>query len=108
MATVAPDGGRAWTDAAREDERTVQTLYLAELREQVSAEVSGLSAHPAFRNRMLTLGITPGSQVVVIRRMPFGGPLEIEVRGTRLAIRQADAAQIAVRVKNGQEQEAAP
>ena len=55
-----------------------------------------VTGHAAFRRRMLSLGITPGSRVQVLRAMPLGGPLEIEVRGTRLAMRVADAGRISV------------
>jgi ferrous iron transport protein A len=73
-------------------------MRLSDLDVHMEAQVRSVSGHPAFRNRMLTLGITPGSHILLIRRMPFGGPLEIEVRGTRLAIRRADAESIAVAV----------
>ena len=52
-----------------------------------------------FRSRMLALGITPRSPVRVLRRMPMGGPIEIEVRGTRLALRLSDAGRITVTVR---------
>lgn len=61
-------------------------------------EVVKVSGHPDFRKRMLSLGVTPKSQLHVLRQMPLGGPLEIEVRGTQMAIRKADAAFIEVDV----------
>ena len=76
-----------------------RTMRLADLRPGVGAEIRALSGHPAFRRRMLGLGITPGSLVQVLRAMPCGGPLEIEARGTRLALRLADAQRITVAVR---------
>ncbi|MCL6599991.1 MAG: ferrous iron transport protein A [Alicyclobacillus macrosporangiidus] len=76
----------------------MQTLKLTNLEEGVKAQVQGLTGHPLFRNRLISLGITPHSQIVLVRRMPLGGPLEVEVRGTRLAIRRKDADQIWVSV----------
>ncbi|MCL6516986.1 ferrous iron transport protein A [Alicyclobacillus sp.] len=73
-------------------------LKLTNLEMGMEAEVRALTGHPLFRNRLLSLGITPHSRVVLLRRLPMGGPLEVEVRGTRLAIRRKDADQIWVMV----------
>ncbi len=77
----------------------VRTLRLSELQAAVKAEVQEISGPSAFRSRMLALGITPRSPVQILRRMPMGGPIEIEVRGTRLALRIKDAEQITVTVR---------
>ncbi len=74
------------------------TLRLSQLPAGSRAEVRAISGHAMFRSRMLALGITPGSPVRVIRQMPLGGPLEIEVRGTTVALRLRDADQITVRL----------
>ena len=34
-----------------------------------------------FRRRLLAMGVTPGSEVTVIRTAPLGDPLEIRTRG---------------------------
>jgi ferrous iron transport protein A len=44
-----------------------------------------------LRQRLMELGITIGSQVEVIRKAPFGGPIEISVRGYRLSLRRSEA-----------------
>ena len=36
--------------------------------------------------RLSGMGITPGTQIKVISQAPFRGPIQIIVRGTRLAI----------------------
>ena len=41
--------------------------------------------------RLIELGFTRGQPVEVIRRAPFGGPLEVRVRGSRVCLRQSDA-----------------
>lgn len=46
--------------------------------------------------RLLELGLTPGTPVEVVRRAPFGDPIEILLRGTRLCLRRADAAAFGV------------
>ena len=42
--------------------------------------------------RLLEMGMTEGVVVTLTRRAPFGDPLEIELRGTRLCLRKDDAA----------------
>ena len=40
--------------------------------------------------RLLDLGFVPGTGVEMVRRMPFGGAVEIALRGLRLCIRRQD------------------
>ena len=51
------------------------------------------------RKRLTDLGLTPGTKVTVIQAAPFNGPLEITVRGSRLAIGRGMANKIFVDVK---------
>ncbi len=46
--------------------------------------------------RLFEMGLVPGTVVRVTRRAPFGGPLEVAVRGTRLVLRRADAGSFVV------------
>ena len=54
-----------------------------------------LGAKPSL-TRLRELGLVPGTQVEVIRRAPLGEPIEIRVRQSHIAMRNADAAFIAV------------
>ncbi len=54
-----------------------------------------LSAKPSL-TRLRELGLVPGARVEVVRRAPFGEPIEIRLRGSHLAMRNSDAACIAV------------
>ena len=38
-------------------------------------------------SRLGDLGFTPGTELRVVRRAPFGDPVEIEIRGYRLCLR---------------------
>jgi ferrous iron transport protein A len=48
-------------------------------------------ASTPLRQRLMELGITIGSEIEVIRKAPFGGPIEISVRGYRLSLRRTEA-----------------
>jgi ferrous iron transport protein A len=55
------------------------------------------SHHPASR-RLMEMGIVPGAQVSVLRAAPLGDPLQIEVRGSLLALRRTEAAAVKIEV----------
>jgi len=52
-----------------------------------------------FRKRLEDMGLTPGTRVTVVKSAPFRGPLEVHVRGSRLAIGKRMAERIFVEVK---------
>lgn len=47
-----------------------------------------------LRRQLLVLGMVPGVQVNIICRAPLGTPLQIEVCGTLIALRQEEIATI--------------
>ena len=48
--------------------------------------------------RLFEMGLTDGAPVVVTRRAPLGGAIEIEVRGTRVCLRRDHARRFVVNV----------
>lgn len=50
----------------------------------------------ALRRRLLDMGITPGTMVMVRKVAPLGDPIELFLRGYELSIRKADAKNIEV------------
>ncbi|KTD18163.1 FeoA family protein [Legionella jordanis] len=47
-----------------------------------------------YRRRLLSLGITRGVEISVIRVAPLGCPVQVEVRGTSLTLRKEEAAEL--------------
>ena len=45
----------------------------------------------SLRRRLLDMGITPKTQVTLVRCAPLGDPIELNVRGYALTLRKADA-----------------
>lgn len=39
-----------------------------------------------FKKRLMDMGLTLGTRVTVVKSAPFHGPLEVSVRGSRLAL----------------------
>jgi ferrous iron transport protein A len=48
----------------------------------------------SYRRRLLSLGITRGSELLVMRVAPLGCPLQVDVRGTSLTLRKDEASQL--------------
>ena len=74
-----------------------QIIMLKDVPVGGKARVSGyMSTTPAYRKKLLTMGLTPGVELEVIRYAPLGDPIEIMVRGFTLALRkhEADALQL--------------
>ena len=44
-----------------------------------------------FRRRLLSLGVTRGVEIKMVRVAPLGCPVQIEVRGTSLTLRKIEA-----------------
>lgn len=69
---------------------------LKEVRPGESAEVKSLSATGALRRRIMDMGITKGTTVLVRKVAPLGDPIEITVRGYELSIRKNEAEHIEI------------
>lgn len=61
------------------------------------AAVTGLSAPEPQRRRLMELGFIPGGQVAAVQESPWGDPVAYAVCGAVIALRRADARQIAIR-----------
>jgi ferrous iron transport protein A len=44
-----------------------------------------------YRQKLLRMGLTRNAEFSVVRKAPFGGPIEIEVKGSRLVLRSDEA-----------------
>jgi DtxR family Mn-dependent transcriptional regulator len=56
----------------------------------------GYGKNRVFEKRLMDMGLTPGTQVTVLKSAPFHGPMEIRVRGSRLALGRGMAERIFV------------
>jgi len=73
----------------------------------VTAIVSGRSGKDhgrrglvwGFEKRLADMGLTPGIAVTLVRTAPFHGPVEILVRGSRLALGRGMAQRVIVEVE---------
>jgi len=54
------------------------------------------SVDDLLRRRLIDLGVMEGTEIVVRRSLPFGGPLTLEAGGQWIGLRRRDAACIQV------------
>jgi ferrous iron transport protein A len=71
-------------------------------QEQAALRITRITGKGTTRLRMLQMGITPGTRIEVLRQAPFSDPVEIAVRGTKLALRREEAKFISVVKAEGQ------
>lgn len=67
---------------------------LSELKVGESGRVAHLAGEGAVKRRIMDMGLTKGSEVVVRKVAPLGDPIEITVRGYELSIRKDEAAKV--------------
>jgi DtxR family Mn-dependent transcriptional regulator len=75
-------------------------VALTALRKGETGTVSSIRAGHGrgrvFEKRLMDMGLTPGTKVSVVKSAPFHGPIEIRVRGSRLAVGRGMAERIFV------------
>ena len=61
-----------------------------------TAIIKRLHGEGALRRRIMDMGLTKGTEVIVRKVAPLGDPLELTVRGYELSLRKADAEMIEI------------
>ncbi len=59
--------------------------------------IAEVRAGDAVGDRLLDLGLVPGTSVLVLRRAPLGDPSVYELRGYQLCLRRSEAERVSVR-----------
>ena len=61
-----------------------------------NAKVVKLHGEGAVKRRIMDMGLTKGTELLVRKVAPLGDPVELNVRGYELSIRRADAEMVEV------------
>lgn len=71
-------------------------MTLSELEPAQHGRIFEVQGASALRRRLLDMGVVPGAEIEVVRIAPLGDPVEYKVKGYRLSLRRAEAAQVLV------------
>lgn len=71
---------------------------LDQLQPRQRAVIQSISGEPGLVQRLYELGFIEGEQVELVALAPLGDPIEVRLGNSRLSLRKAEAAGIAVRV----------
>lgn len=72
-------------------------MKLSELKQGESATIVALDQLSGeIRKKLMVMGLLPNTDVKLVRRAPMGDPLQVEVRGVSLAVREKVANAIEV------------
>jgi len=72
-------------------------LFLINIKSGEDAEIISILGGQMVNKRLSDLGLTPGTKIKVLRKAPFWGPIEIEVRGSKLVLGRGLASKILVK-----------
>jgi len=74
---------------------TLRDLSVGDRGQVTGYEEGGRS----YRKKLLSMGLTPGTELEVVRVAPMGDPAEIRVRGTLVILRRDEAEALQVEKK---------
>ena len=75
-------------------QKSMRALDSLEIDE--AARVVEIAGEGALAVRLAELGFVPGTLVRLVKRAPFGDPLQLELRGYHLSLRRAESARVRV------------
>lgn len=71
-------------------------MTLDQVKPGIRGKIILVGGTGALRRRLLDLGLTPGTMVMVRKVAPLGDPIELFLRGYELTLRKSEAARIEV------------
>jgi len=69
-------------------------MTLDQLKIGGTAVITNIRGEGEIRRRLLDMGLTPKTKIMLRKTAPLGDPLEIHLRGYTLTLRKADARNI--------------
>lgn len=86
-----------YTNMQNLEGRIEETVPLADLREGEKCTVVIALGGRGMVRRLAEMGLTPGTELRVVRSAPMHGPIEVSVRGVSLALGQGIARRVLVK-----------
>lgn len=74
-------------------------MSLIDIHDGESAVIVSVHGGRMLSKRLADLGLTTGTEIKVLRRTLFSGPIQVEVSGSRLVLGRGLASKILVQMK---------
>jgi DtxR family Mn-dependent transcriptional regulator len=89
---------RKWRGESLEkvDRRKANIVSISTLKEREEGKISFIRGDNKVLKRLLDMGLTPGTKIRISRIAPLKGPVEIAVRGSKLALGEEVACNVFV------------
>ncbi len=87
--------GKGLEEAGKHDQSLVS---ITNLKEGQRGKISFIRGGHNVLKRLLDMGLTPGTEVHIVRVAPLGGPVELSVRNSKLALGKGVASKIFIDV----------
>ncbi len=91
---IVDSGSESGTGGSGCSGRSATTL--ADLKKNQKATILKCSATGALGQKLMNMGFVPGTEVLMVRNAPLRDPIEIEIHGYLVTLRQTEAALIQV------------
>lgn len=78
------------------EEKTLDKFKIDEI-----GKIKIVNGEGAIRRRLFDMGVTPGAEVKLIKKAPFGDPIEIKIRSYNLTLRKSEAKNIVMETIEG-------
>jgi DtxR family Mn-dependent transcriptional regulator len=73
---------------------------LSDLKEGQSGKISFIRGGHNVLQRLLDMGLTPSARITLLKSAPFEGPIQILVRGSKLALGRGIASKVFVEIEH--------
>ena len=74
---------------------------LSDLKPGERGVISRITGDRELRRRLLDMGLTRGTKIIVVRRAPLGDPVEFLLKGYNLSLRKRECEDVYVLVEEG-------
>lgn len=71
-------------------------MTLKDLKPGQEGIITSIGEKGPLRRRIMDMGVTPGAKIRVVKVAPLGDPIEVNIRGYELSLRQEEAKQIII------------
>jgi DtxR family Mn-dependent transcriptional regulator len=79
--------------------RKENLVPLSELKDGQSGKISFIRGGHNVLQRLLDMGLTPSTKITLMKAAPFEGPIQISVRGSKLALGRGIASKVFVEIE---------